>query len=159
MNENWEEIRAELIDQADQFRERHGVWKMGYYTAVLTISGIFIAACAISQPVGEVVRWIRILVVLVSIFCCWLTVSNIKVFVSLYDELGYGRTPKNPKEEDDIRNDLGDKLGSIQKKGKSRKRKDRAIYILFCINIILLTYSFVHASVLNIISCLRSANG
>ena len=78
MNKNWEEIRAEFMDQADQFREKHGVWKMGYYTSLLTISGIFIAACTISQPDSEVVQSIRIIVVLVSIICCGLIVSNIK---------------------------------------------------------------------------------
>lgn len=159
MNENWEETRAKFIVQADQFREKHGVWKMGYYTSLLTISGIFIAACTISQPVSEVVRWIRIIVVLDSIFCCVLIVSNIKVIVALYDKLGYGKTPNDPEELDGIHKDLQAEIARFLKRRKSRKRKDRAIYILFCINIILLTYSFVHAPLwsllLDNISCLQ----
>ena len=157
MNENWEEIRAELIDQADEFREKHLVWKLGYYTSLLTISGIFIAACAISQPDSEVVRSIRIIVVLVSIICCWLIVSNIKVFVALYDKLGYGETPNDPEELDGIHQDLQSKKDGIKKQGKSRKRKDRAIDILFYINTFLLLYSFVHdAPLWNILFDIKS---
>lgn len=160
MNENWEETRAKFIDQADRFREKHLVWKLGYYTSLLTISGIFIAACAISQPDSEVVRSIRIIVVLVSIICCVLIVSNIKVFLALYDKLGYGKTPNDPEELDGIHQDLQAEFARFQKRRKSRKRKDRAIEILFYINTFLLLYSFVHDAplwslLLDIISCLQ----
>ena len=91
----------------------------------------FIAACTIGQPDSEVVRWIRIIVVLVSMFSCVLIVSNIKVMVALYDKLGYGKTPNDPEELDGIHKDLLAETARFLKQRKSRKRKDRAIDILF----------------------------
>ena len=138
MTEQSDRDYEEIVEQADRYRERADMWKIGYYTNIITISAAFIGVCSLNQPVNQIEFLLKSLVVCLSILSCVGVIWNIEVYFSMFNKLGYTPTPKTPEEWKQQMTILEGFKCTIEKQGKRRRRIDKALKFSAIINIILL---------------------
>jgi hypothetical protein len=137
MSAEIETIIEKLQADEDRYREKHGFWKGAYYAAILTVSGILIAATEVSNSgpyvITKVMESIILVGCLVAIGCVLIVMRQ---FIQLYYLLGYQNTIREEKDIQNARQRMTNAFEGFQRKGKMRQRLDCAIGIGFAISLI-----------------------
>ena len=138
MSSEIEKIIEKLQADEDRYREKHGFWKGAYYAAILTVSGILIAATEVAKSGPNLIAKVMESTILV---CCLVVIGCVlcvmRQFIQLYDLLGYQKTIRDEKDIENARQYVDNAFVGFQRKGKKRKCLDRVIEVGFVISLIL----------------------
>lgn len=139
--EDREWVLEELQKDSQKYKDRHSQWKTAYYSAILTVCGIFVAVCSTRTPSGGMEDWGFGIVLILSVVTCILAVINIEAFAAVYNELAFTLQ---------IQGDPDEAKERANRTGNNRKIRDTLIRRFFYANVILLAFSFFLPYLINI---------
>ncbi|MGE4112219.1 MAG: hypothetical protein AB7E73_16095 [Burkholderiales bacterium] len=97
-SEDWENVREELVRNSDEYRVKHATWKGAYYAGCLTVCGIALAMSPLLQKEGPLSLSLSYLLSLLCVVSCACCLWNMRIFIRLYDALGYDEIPEHPEQ-------------------------------------------------------------
>ena len=96
--EEWEDVRDELIRNSDEYRVKHATWKGAYYAGCLSVCGIALALSPFLQKGGLLSASLSFTLSVLCVVSCACCIWNMRLFIRLYDALGYDKIPDRPED-------------------------------------------------------------
>ncbi|MCX6131329.1 MAG: hypothetical protein NTX25_19995 [Proteobacteria bacterium] len=125
MNDNlW---REELIKDSDRYRDKWAIWKSAYYAGTLTVSGVLIAIAPQLPRENCLMHYVTKILLLLSVISCACVISNMLLFIRLYEALGFNRIPYKYEEMKAYHDRQDILLSDFTSKRRERKLRDHII--------------------------------